>query len=246
MITEDELLGLGRRGYIPGPSEDEAVFLKRVLKAAPQSDHWDEAQPITLPLFGFSVDWVPIHYSNKNLPFWEGAAMWIGEDFSIQMREGFKKGSYLGYKREEVLAHEAVHAARMAFEEPKFEEVLAYRTSKNILRKWVGPLFQKPWETVVLMLSLAAAPLGYFWVPLMALGLLGIRLAWTQWILSRCLKKLPLSIVVCLTDKEIRRFSRLSLSEIETYLKNDQTLRGYFLKVKLQFKLNDVVLSSKL
>ena len=234
MITETELLTWGSRGLIPGPEEKEAAFLTRVSKACLYANEWGEAAPITRSLFGFAVDWVPIHYSNKKLPFWEGAAFWIGEDPYIQMREGFKKGCYLGYHRAEVLAHEAVHAARLAFEEPQFEEILAYRTSKKGLRKWIGPLFQKPWESVVFIFSLGTTLLGNFWIPLMFLGWFGIRLCWTQWIVQRCLSKLPLFFLIYLTDQEIKQFASLSLPKIHTYLKNDQTLRIRSLKLKFE------------
>lgn len=236
MIKDNELLAWGCRGIIPGPQEDEDTFLKRAT-ACIQQEGWEEAAPITLSLFGFSIDWVPLHYSNKNLPFWEGAATWIGEEYSIQLREGFKKGRYLGYQRSEVLAHEAVHAARMAFNEPQFEEALAYRTAKSGLRKWIGPIFRKPWESLVFILSLGAIPLGYLWIPLFFLSLLGIRLLMTQWALQQCLKKLPLFLVVCLTDKEIWHFSRLPLSRIHDKLKKDPTLRGRYLFLLIRLKL---------
>lgn len=217
------------RGLIPGPGEDERTFLERVTQLTVQPNQGtsvQEAYLITRRLFGFSVDWVPIFYSNERLPFWEGAATWIGQRPSIQLRENFKKGRYLGYRCEEVLAHEAVHAARVAFEEPRFEEVLAYRTSKSRLRRWIGPLFRKSWESIAFMSSLIPAFFGYFWIPLGVLGWLSLRLAWAQWTLQRCLKKLPLSLIVCLTDAEIQKFSSLPLADIQAYFQNDQTLRG--------------------
>lgn len=223
-----------QRGLIPGPDEDEKTFLERVSRLTAQSPNQEESHAITRHLFGFSVDWVPVFYSNQKLPFWEGAAIWIGETPSIQLRENFKKGSYLGYRREEVLAHEAVHAARVAFEEPRFEEILAYQTSKSRLRRWAGPLFRKPWESALFMVLLVLAFLGYCWIPLAVLGWLSVRLTWAQWTLQRCLKKLPLSLIVCLTDTEIRKFARLSLTDIQAYFENDQTLRGSLIRLKLQ------------
>lgn len=237
MIEKNDLYWLhwGRRGLIPGPYESEEEFLARVsnLKVEPDQNLWERSHKITSHLFDFSIDWVPLYFSNKKLSFWEGAALWVSKSPAIQLRENFKKGSYLGYKLEEVLAHEAVHAARILFEEPQFEEVLAYRTSKNRLRKWIGPLFRKPWEAFVFMLTFGASLLGYFWLPLSFLAWLGFKLAWAQWTLQRCLKKLPLSVVVCLTDEEIRRFSSLPLAEIEAHFENDQTLRGHSIKCRI-------------
>lgn len=227
MITNNDLLSLAKRGLIPGPHEGEEAFLNRVQEAVPRT------APIPLPLFGLCIDWIDVRYSNKNLPFWEGAALWTGEECYVQLRKGFKTGRYLGYQREEVLAHEAVHAARIAFDEPRFEEVLAYRTSKSSLRKWGGPLFRRPWESAVLICSLSAAVFGYFWVPLFILGYLGARLARSQLILTRCLRKIPLSGLACLSDKEIDRFSKLSSEEIKAALQQDPTFRGRFLRVMI-------------
>jgi hypothetical protein len=226
-MTNNDLLSLSKRGLIPGPHESEEAFLNRAQESV------SSTTPISLPLFGFCVDWIEVRYSNKKLPFWEGAALWTGEECYIQLREGFKTGRYLGYSREEVLTHEAVHAARVAFEEPKFEEVLAYRTSQNSLRKWVGPLFRRPWESAVLVCSLGAAVFGYFWMPLAILGCLGARLARAQFILTRCLRKIPLSGLVCLSDKEINQFSKLSSEEIKRALQQDTTFRGRFLRVRI-------------
>lgn len=200
MITDLELLLFAKRGLIPGPNEDEKAFLQRASKLESFSpEDWKEAHAKTEKLYGFAIDWVSCTYSNHKLPFWEGAATWISEEGipSIQLRNGFKKGKYLGYTRSEVLAHEAVHAARSAFEEPRFEEILAYRTSTNFFRKCLGPLFRKPKESLLFLLFF---PLGIFFL---------FRLLRDQWIFQGCLQKLPLPVILCLTDKEIARFAEI-------------------------------------
>lgn len=40
--------------------------------------------------------------------------------------------------------HESLHAVRIGFNEPRFEEVLAYYYSKSRWRRFFGPLFRKP------------------------------------------------------------------------------------------------------
>lgn len=199
MITDKELLDFYKRGLIPGPREDENVFLQRVSKALPLAPKLD------VPKFGITIDWMPILYSNKKLPFWEGAATWIDGNGlpSIQLREGFQKGSYLGYQRDEVLAHEAVHAARSTFEEPKFEEALAYMTSKSRFRRWLGPLFRRSWESALLIVALFLGMLTQIWIPIVLIGYFLMRLIKTHWCLRRCLKKFPPSVVMLMTDKEI-------------------------------------------
>ena len=42
----------------------------------------------------------------------------------------------------------------MKFEEPQFEELLAYRNSPAAWRRWLGPIVEAPWESLLFMLSL--------------------------------------------------------------------------------------------
>lgn len=209
MIQDADLLKLFNRGLIPGPGESEEAFLKRTLQAQPLSHpEWKE---VKTP-FGFTIDWVPLTYSNHRIAWWEGAATWISDDLpSIQLRRNFQKGFFLGYRRSDILAHEAVHAVRVRFEEPQFEEILAYSTSKG-WKKFFGPLFSRTWEPLVFILSLA---LGIF-SPFIPLLVLSVSLGWLlyrQWAFKRCAKKLSPSLMLCLTDAEIRKFARMQTSE---------------------------------
>jgi hypothetical protein len=227
----EQCLNWKKRGLIPGPQETEEAFLARVsqVSSSEGQEDWEGAHQVTQKLFDFSIDWVPVSFSNQKLPFWEGAATWIDAMPSIQVREGFKKGRYLGYELTEVLAHEFVHVARTAFEEPEFEELLAYQTSRSWFRRKLGPAFQKPWESLAFVLSLGIASFGHLWLPLLLIGGLGTRLVRAHRMLGQCLGKMPLSFVLCLTDQEIKTFARLSLADIEAYLKQDQSFRGSFL-----------------
>ncbi len=228
MIEERVLLEYFNRGLIPGPDESEDAFLKRAGQAQPLSHvEWKE---LSSP-FGFVIDWVPLSYSNHKIAWWEGAATWISEDQlpSIQMRTNFQKGSFLGYSRSEVLTHEAVHAARMRFEEPQFEEILAYSTAPQAWKRFFGPLFSRTWEPLVLMLSVM---LGVFW-PLIPLLLLGLSLGWLsyrQWIFKRCCRKLSLPAVLCLTDREMRKLAWMSETEIHIFFENQKYFRFRLLK----------------
>ena len=96
----------------------------------------------------------------QGLSLWEGAACWIDNGRAhLQLRENFRKGSYLGYRREEVIAHEAVHAARALFHEPQNEEFFAYATSPKRWRQVLGPLLRRPWEPWLFLITFA---LGMF------------------------------------------------------------------------------------
>jgi hypothetical protein len=220
VISNSALLEYFHRGLIPGPEESEEAFFARVEQAKPLvHPEWSD---IALP---FKIDWVPITYSNHKIAWWEGAATWISEDKlpTIQMRKNFEKGSFLGYKRSEVLSHEAVHAARMRFEEPLFEEVLAYSTAPQAWKRFLGPLFSRTWEPLVLMVGVA---IGVFWplVPLIMIGVGLGRLSYRQWIFKKCCRKLSFSVVLTLTDQEMKQFASMTEEEIQAYLEKDSTL----------------------
>lgn len=216
MIADADLLALAKRGLIPGPAEPEDEFLKRAAKSKPLGQEaWDEASDITAALYGIQVDWVPCTYSNKKLPFWEGAATWVSEEgTSIQLRTNFKKGRYFGYAQKEVLSHEAVHAARCKFVEPRFEEILAYRTSSNGFRRWFGPLFRRPWESITFLLFF---PFGLY---------LLFRLLRDQSLFARCLKSFSLPAILCMTDAEIAR------GQVEGQGIRQRLIRALFSKVR--------------
>jgi hypothetical protein len=213
------------RGLVPGPDESEEAFTVRAEASQTSHSCWKDLDSDVRAVCGAVPDWVEITYSNRGLPFWQGAVTTIeGSGISLQFRSAFEKGSYLGlYSRDEVAMHEAVHAIRMAFHEPKFEELLAYRTSKNRMRRFLGPIFFRSWESGFFSATLLLAALLQFWLPVaMAIPALiavyGIvRLLRAQRILAQCLQRVPFALAVRLTDREIIEFSRSTHAEIERY-----------------------------
>ncbi len=163
-MTNDELIAWNQRGFIPGPGETEASFRQRTqhsVHTLPREQlQWPQEQ--LQELFDFKPMSLDVIYSNKGLSLWEGAACWIQDGkATLQLREGFRKGSYWGiYQRSEVLVHEAVHAARVMFEEPENEEFFAYATSSKQWRRVLGPIVRRPWETWLFLGSMMA---GMFW-----------------------------------------------------------------------------------
>jgi hypothetical protein len=247
-MDKSALIAYNQRGLIPGPSENEAAFMARlkILESAPEEENplpqedWKEAHTITKQRFGFSADWVHACYSNKGLRFWEGAAVWIGDFPRIQLKTAFRKGHYLKiYKREELLAHEAVHAARMAFQEKRFEELLAYQTSLKPWRRFFGPFFRTPLETLLFLLILLISTFSGFLPPLLALLLLGMgRLIRTQFTFFRAQRKLKqllknpadaLPLLLRLTDREIALFSRAPIEKTCDYILSQNSLRWQML-----------------
>lgn len=164
-METQELLSLNSEGLIPGPGETEEDFRKRVLAVkeffqaqespiAPHHWHWASEQ--LRALFDFTPRWCAAFYSSKGLAPWQAAATWINQTsanvkpiYMIQLRDSRWISRLID--RDELLAHEAVHAARAAFNEPKTEELFAYLTSTAKWRQVIGPLFYRPRESLLLM-----------------------------------------------------------------------------------------------
>lgn len=261
-------LQYNNRGWIPGPEESKGDFEKRIealnqfFSYPPEDiDHfltdqdWTNANLEVERLYGFSPDWIVAHYSDRNLSFFQGAATWITEKKGlriplVQLRRKLETGRLLGlYGREEVLAHEAVHAARMQFDEPLFEEIFAYQTSPRFWRRLLGPLFQKPWEAYVFLIALLIpiaieitlffdVSLGPFeqlrLLPLAIFLYLFCRLLSLRWILWRAKKRLKTllkdpkkswAVAFRMTDREIFRFAFQKDEKLTDYLKEQKNLR---------------------
>lgn len=198
-ITDRELIELNKHGFIPGPNETEKDFISRVeysknLKVQLASDHTlqlplelsnmpsEMAEPVnavTKKMFDIVLDWVPIVFSNYRMSLWHGGCAWIyqmTEDTPMtaffQLRSSFAISRYyLGfYDREEILAHESAHVGRMMFQDPKFEEVFAYRTAKSDFRRYFGPILQSPWESTLFLLVLFLCIIGEVIVTLYGTG----------------------------------------------------------------------------
>lgn len=271
-ISIDDLQKCNLRGWIPGPQEEPSLFLKRIEKLnhffsyPPEGvDHfltesdWSLAREKTQELFDFSSDWMVAYYSNQDLTFFQGAATWINEKEGmriplIQLREKFETGSCLKiYRREEVLAHEAVHAARMQFNDPVFEEIFAYKTSPYMWRRLLGPLFQSPWEAYLfvglLFIPLAVEVASFFrelgevqlirYLPLVFLAYLLTRLLCLRLLLAIAGKKLSIflqnkekkwAVLFRLTDREIGKFAFKSKRKLETFLQSEHSLRWQLIK----------------
>lgn len=225
-MTDEELYEWNRNGVIPGPGESEEAFAERARETRARFErgewipkpHWDWVRHHLRELFDFEPAYVPVFYSNKGLAVWEGAAAWIeGRFCEVQLREGLRKGSYLGlYRREEILGHEAVHAARCAFEE-KSEEFFAYMTSDKKWRKVLGPIFERPWEAWLLVGVLGVGafwPAGYLAAGCLAaigfwrLGRMHRRLAKAGKRLEKAGVEKVRAVLFRMTDKEIGKLAK--------------------------------------
>lgn len=162
----DELFFLNERGWILGPDETAEELQARVTMAKSRYEsgewigpaHWDFVSELLDHLFHVKPLYICAYYSNKGLAPWQGGACWTeGKRLhSIQLR---KPRAWL-YNKEEILAHEAVHAARAGFNEDRYEEFFAYMTADVKWKQVLGPIIQRPWEVWPLFITLF---LGALW-----------------------------------------------------------------------------------
>ena len=235
MKSKEFLVELNRRGLVPGPDETEATFFARCDRAIPLTE--PPLSPLSQQLFGTLPDWIEVQYQTKGLRFWEAACTWIeGNSIRLQLHPTLlEKKKYWGYRKEEIIAHEFVHAVRGQFDEPIFEEILAYRTSSSPFRRYWGPLLRTAKESLYAVLALLTCTIAFFFDPLgltlwcAAVGLLGLaiyRLVKAQRTFKRALHHISqlvglanaLAVMLRLTDKEIICFSKMDPEKISAYM----------------------------
>lgn len=276
-----------KKGIIPGPTESEEEYVARAhaclnlsedlkkqmdesfpLQFEEQADKtfFQEVSKITLNLFDVFPDWIPIFFSNYQLAPWHGGCAWIVQltenspiTAFIQLRAVFKRSkTFLSiYNRDELVSHEVAHTGRMAFQEKKFEEFLAYRASRSAFRQWFGPIFQSSTETFIFLalllfifgMDVSLIALGQIqlidqtlWikaVPVLYLVYLVGRLWYKHSLFNKCLLRIKQAagsgekanaIIYRLTDSEITFFAKRPLEEMEAYIKQENSLRWQVIK----------------
>lgn len=278
MLNKELLSTYRMQGFIIGPEETEGNFLKRIhICTSPLSeDYFPVSSPKAfnknqiLSLLNRNIQyrhrryasllaafsWLPIFLSNHKLPFWIGGVVWICSKTDVvipilQLRTHFVKPRRINlYSPEEICMHEALHAMRTSFEEPKFEELLAYSTSPNSIHKWLGPLFQTSLESTLFLTFLVLGSIGglFFYTAmapfLIYLVFLIFRLYSRHKTMSRCTKNLEklfpgveaFSIIIHLTDKEIFHFSQISQKELSLYIRSQFCLRWQQISSLFEFE----------
>ncbi|MEM7174525.1 MAG: hypothetical protein AAF443_01150 [Chlamydiota bacterium] len=273
----------GQSGWIPAPGEKSVELVKRVdflqrLKRDPYEvidqtsgklvsvDEWKPVIEKIEKQVGCKPLWLVSFYSNRKLMLWHGAVSWIYKDERgirfplIQLRKKFTSGNYFGYRREEVLFHEALHALRAAYPESCFEEILTYSILRKRWRRLLGPLFRRPRHVGYLMLLLSffgGVQLLSYWnlaieqsiiaslaplAPSCYLGFLFWMLFRDQRIFKCALEKVKalfvrkedaFAVVFRLTDREIRYFAQKDIPDLHLYIRRQTSLRWQ--QILLQF-----------
>ncbi len=118
----------------------------------------DEAAELTREYYDFSINWVPGFFLSKSLGFlWGGCAISFPENqvSVFIIRANFaKKKRWLFYRRDELLAHELCHVARMPVKDRTFEELFAYRLSPSRLRRYMGNCFRHDYDAVLFIIPI--------------------------------------------------------------------------------------------
>jgi hypothetical protein len=295
----DEWKKWNAQGLFPGPKETEEEWEKRVYFCQNVKEELNQldksifsfaidthlpenlltkACSLTKELYGISPQWVPVFCSNYHLAPWHGGCTWIFQlckdaPFAtfLQIRANFRfKEKYWGiYQREELLAHELAHVGRMAYQEPKFEEILAYQSSKSSWRKYLGPIVQSGRETLIFLCSLVcvifidlvsllmplasdAAALSLFKALPFFLIFFAFGRLWSRHNLLRKCKKnliqlydsssLATHLLYRLSDLEITHFAKFSLQESACWMKQAaiRSFRWRFLNAIYPLEINEI------
>lgn len=281
MITQQQFIEWNGQALIAGPEETEPQFIERVefcqnIKNALaehlhgqlsfQPEELASAEVIeetfckSRHFYGMAPDWIPIFFTNHKLLPWHGGCAWIFQlsqssptSALFQLRKELKKKrQYLGlFDRDEIIVHEMAHVGRMAYEEPKFEELLAYRSSPSSFRRLLGPLVESSVESalfvlillLILLLDLFLVFNGYdtrffqaMWLKLIPLGMItfaAFRLFHRHRQMNGAHAKIKkiyhndelAANAICyrLTDKEIIAFASWTPEQIRDYIKGEIT-----------------------
>lgn len=198
---------MDRRQFLQGPTESDSAFAKRIKLTNEAAQNPQMLGLENVRVGKFHLPWLLYKVSNKKLLPWEAAATWIIEHEGVKIPFLQVRKRYA--KNEEVWNHELVHIMRIAFDEPRFEEIIAFDQSKSRYRKWLGPLFRTPKESFFfLAFAMISSAIGLFypWLLLLPFLLLlgfSIRLTRDLLIFSRCKKKNSLECVLGMSDEKI-------------------------------------------
>lgn len=144
-----------------------------------------EAGAATERHYAFSLDWAPGFFLSRSLGLlWGGCAISFPENgLSVFLvRAAFaRKRRWLIYRREELLAHELCHAARLPLGDRAHEEWFAYRLSPSRLRRYLGNCFQVDTDALLFLLPVMLLLVAQV---VQAVGLLPHLPIWPFWLFA--------------------------------------------------------------
>lgn len=225
-------------------------FLELIAQAPPVSRVlYRKAGRLTWKQYRFRADWVPSWYSSRQTGFFS-AGVQLGVDDRLPLlflHGGFiRKHRRLGYNAGETLAHELVHAVRIAFPPSAYEEYFPCRINRIRFRKIAGNLFRR-WELPALFFcGLAAVPMlavmeyPYWYLPLILPLVIVLREMVLLRRLGRAAGNLQQAgfdarpLLLRLSDREIFELAALAPEKIQ--MKRNESIRWNMLLQKFCLK----------
>jgi hypothetical protein len=225
----DQLCNLDEQGLLIAPQESPEEFQKRLTAMHAEWDYEPPADARPLPggireeaehmvsyhLYGASPRWIPVYCSSVETGrFSAGVTLILEKIVPIVFLSGafLNKSRHRGYDAAETLAHEMVHALRIAYPVSVYEEYFPCQVHKSRFRRLAGNLFRR-WEIPVLFfcgLTFAALHPVFLLIPVAAL-LREIQLHLRIRSAAKKLRELhlrPEPVLLRLSDKEIKTLAK--------------------------------------
>lgn len=238
----DQLCRLDEQGLLIAPQESPEEFLKRLAAMHAEWDYEPPADARPLPggiredaermfsgLYGASPRWIPVYCSSVETGrFSAGVTLILEKIVPIVFLSGafLNKSRHRGYDAAETLAHEMVHALRIAYPVSVYEEYFPCQVHKSRFRRLAGNLFRR-WEIPVLFfcgLTFAALHPVFLLIPFAVL-LREIQLHLRIRSAAKRLRELglrPMPVLLRLSDAEIKTLAK---GKIPAFLEDSGSFR---------------------
>ena len=274
----EALLQLDSMGFIMGPAEGPREYVERIRllianvgkmekslvetgtfeiegvtvlsKERISRELFAEATTVNQRLYGFSIDWVPGFFIDPFFLFGGCAFAFFPEFFAMFIiRKSFRKSKkWFIYNRQELLAHELCHIARIALDSTLYEETFAYQVSPSRVRRVLGGLFLRPMDSYLFLgvtfLLLVAQMIRLYWLPglsivpfwgviLITFSWLSLRYVWLMQTLKKAYRnafrlfgKRTAKVLFRCTDAEVKLWAGLDTkAQAEKWLESQEGLR---------------------
>ena len=230
------------KGFLPGPIESESNFYKRAAlteKIVREPKNYITEKSLKNKVFS-SLNESTLFMASSCKLFWHASVtmiLEISKDLYIPIISKPSKFSNLFINEDEVLNHELIHAKRVYFNDEKFEEIIAFRTSKSSWRKFFSPLITKQYQLILILifsLITSYSSLPFF----ILLSSMLFNLSYKQFTVYRCIRYLKRytkyyeEILIGMTDKEIISVANNDIHKIDFSLFRWKYLQSLFGKVK--------------
>lgn len=239
---KEDYLSAYNDGFIPGPQETEEEFNSRILKVKKLLENPKKhLSPFNFkgaffrPLKGCAALFIP-----KRTSFLFASQTYIVECEDKTLFPLIKRPSRFSsffVSSKEVINHELIHAKRVMFDDPIFEEIIAFRTSKSKLKRYFSPMISSQKDILIFILSALFAPISLFPMLLVSAFYL-LRHVKRYKLFNLALKNLktrcmnPEEMICALTDQEIFAIAKNKWDEISLSSFKWKFLQSLFGRVK--------------